>query len=85
MVRSIRRICCASKVSAAFRTIFLQEVQRVYRNQGVEINDKHIEVMIRQMLRKIRIVDAGDTTLLPGAFVDIHEYEAANREAILGR
>ncbi|GLX71080.1 DNA-directed RNA polymerase subunit beta' [Paenibacillus glycanilyticus] len=61
----------------------LQEVQRVYRNQGVEINDKHVEVMVKQMLRKIRIVDAGDTTLLPGAFVDIHEYEAANREAIL--
>jgi DNA-directed RNA polymerase subunit beta' len=57
----------------------LQEVQRVYRNQGVEINDKHIEVMIRQMLRKIRIVDAGDTTLLPGSFVDIHEYEEANK------
>jgi DNA-directed RNA polymerase subunit beta' len=61
----------------------LQEVQRVYRNQGVEINDKHVEVMIKQMLRKIRIVDAGETTLLPGAFVDIHEYEAANRDAIL--
>ncbi|QHW32663.1 DNA-directed RNA polymerase subunit beta' [Paenibacillus rhizovicinus] len=61
----------------------LQEVQRVYRNQGVEINDKHIEVMVKQMLRKIRIVEAGDTPLLPGAFVDIHEYEAANREAIL--
>lgn len=61
----------------------LQEVQRVYRNQGVEINDKHIEVMIKQMLRKIRIVDPGDTVLLPGAFVDLHEYEAANREAIL--
>lgn len=60
----------------------LQEVQRVYRNQGVEINDKHVEVMIKQMLRKIRIVDAGGTTLLPGAFVDIHEYEAQNREAI---
>lgn len=60
----------------------LQEVQRVYRNQGVEINDKHIEVMIRQMLRKIRIVDAGNTKLLPGAFVDIHEYEAANRDAL---
>jgi DNA-directed RNA polymerase subunit beta' len=60
----------------------LQEVQRVYRNQGVEINDKHIEVMVRQMLRKIRIVDAGDTTLLPGAFVDIHEYEEANRTAL---
>jgi DNA-directed RNA polymerase subunit beta' len=57
----------------------LQEVQRVYRNQGVEINDKHIEVMIRQMLRKIRIVDAGDTVLLPGSFVDMHEYEAANK------
>ncbi|QHT63369.1 DNA-directed RNA polymerase subunit beta' [Paenibacillus lycopersici] len=61
----------------------LQEVQRVYRNQGVEINDKHIEVMVKQMLRKIRIIEAGDTPLLPGAFVDIHEYEAANREAIL--
>jgi DNA-directed RNA polymerase subunit beta' len=60
----------------------LQEVQRVYRNQGVEINDKHIEVMIRQMLRKIRIVDAGDTALLPGSFVDIHEYEEANKEAL---
>ncbi len=61
----------------------LQEVQRVYRNQGVEINDKHIEVMIKQMLRKIRIVDPGDTTLLPGTYVDIHDYEAANREVIL--
>ncbi|QDH20743.1 DNA-directed RNA polymerase subunit beta' [Saccharibacillus brassicae] len=61
----------------------LQEVQRVYRNQGVEINDKHVEVMIRQMLRKIRIVDAGETTLLPGSFVEIHEYEKANKEAML--
>ncbi len=61
----------------------LQEVQRVYRMQGVEINDKHIEVMVRQMLRKIRIVDAGDTTLLPGAFVDIHEYEQANLVSLL--
>lgn len=60
----------------------LQEVQRVYRNQGVEINDKHVEVMIRQMLRKIRIVDAGDTTLLPGSFVDMHEYEEANKVAL---
>jgi DNA-directed RNA polymerase subunit beta' len=60
----------------------LQEVQRVYRNQGVEINDKHIEVMVRQMLRKIRIVDSGNTTLLPGSFVDIHEYEEANKIAL---
>ncbi|MCL6456658.1 MAG: DNA-directed RNA polymerase subunit beta' [Gorillibacterium sp.] len=61
----------------------LQEVQRVYRNQGVEINDKHVEVMIRQMLRKIRVIDAGQTTLLPGSFVDVHEYERANLEALL--
>ncbi|WP_166246002.1 DNA-directed RNA polymerase subunit beta' [Paenibacillus turpanensis] len=61
----------------------LQEVQRVYRNQGVEINDKHVEVMIRQMLRKIRVIDAGDTTLLPGSFVDIHEYEEANLNVLL--
>ncbi|MFD2615222.1 DNA-directed RNA polymerase subunit beta' [Paenibacillus gansuensis] len=61
----------------------LQEVQRVYRNQGVEINDKHIEVMVRQMLRKIRVVDAGNTTLLPGSFTDIHEYEEANKEVLL--
>jgi DNA-directed RNA polymerase subunit beta' len=60
----------------------LREVQRVYRNQGVEINDKHIEVMVRQMLRKIRIVEAGDTTLLPGSFTDIHEYEEANKIAL---
>lgn len=60
----------------------LQEVQRVYRNQGVEINDKHIEVMVRQMLRKIRIVEAGDTNLLPGSYVDIHEYEDANRKVL---
>ena len=61
----------------------LQEVQRVYRNQGVEINDKHVEVMIRQMLRKIRVVDAGDTTLLPGSFVDMHEYEEANKVVLM--
>ncbi len=56
----------------------LQEVQRVYRLQGVDINDKHIEVMIRQMLRKVKIEDAGDTNLLPGSLVDIFELEAEN-------
>ncbi|NBI30343.1 DNA-directed RNA polymerase subunit beta' [Chengkuizengella marina] len=60
----------------------LQEVQRVYRNQGVEINDKHIEVMVRQMLRKIRIVMSGDTKLLPGSFTDVHEYEEENKKAL---
>ncbi|SHF09577.1 DNA-directed RNA polymerase subunit beta' [Seinonella peptonophila] len=58
----------------------LQEVQKVYRLQGVEINDKHVEVMIRQMMRKMRITDSGSTDLLPGSVVDIHEYEEANRK-----
>ncbi|MCL6521267.1 MAG: DNA-directed RNA polymerase subunit beta' [Firmicutes bacterium] len=59
----------------------LQEVQRVYRLQGVEINDKHIEIIIRQMLRKVRVDDPGDTRLLPGGLVDQWEAEDANREA----
>ncbi|MDO5360126.1 MAG: DNA-directed RNA polymerase subunit beta', partial [Jeotgalicoccus sp.] len=58
----------------------LKEVQKVYRMQGVEIGDKHVEVMVRQMLRKVRIIDAGDTTLLPGALVEIHTFTDANKE-----
>ncbi|TCP52297.1 DNA-directed RNA polymerase subunit beta' [Tumebacillus sp. BK434] len=61
----------------------LREVQRVYRLQGVEINDKHVEVMVRQMLRKVRIIDAGDTTLLPGTYVDIYEFEKANQPVLI--
>ncbi len=56
----------------------LQEVQRVYRLQGVDINDKHIEVIIRQMLRKVKIEDAGDTNMLPGGLVDIFDFEEEN-------
>lgn len=56
----------------------LQEVQRVYRLQGVEINDKHIEIMIRQMLKKVKIIDAGDTDLLPGSLVDILDFMKEN-------
>ncbi|SFH39688.1 DNA-directed RNA polymerase subunit beta' [Desulfotomaculum arcticum] len=56
----------------------LQEVQRVYRLQGVDINDKHIEVMIRQMLRKIRVDEPGDTMLLPGGLIDMFELEEEN-------
>ena len=56
----------------------LQEVQRVYRMQGVDINDKHIEIMIRQMLRKVKIKDPGDTELLPGGLVDAFEFEEEN-------
>jgi len=59
----------------------LQEVQRVYRLQGVDINDKHIEVMIRQMLRKVKIDDQGDTDLLPGGLIDMFELEKENQIA----
>ena len=55
----------------------VQSVQAVYRQQGVEINDKHIEVSIRQMMRKVRIEEPGDSTLLSGSVVDIFEYEDA--------
>src|SRR5699024_9861195 len=60
----------------------LREVQRVYRMQGVEIDDKHVEVMVRQMLRKIRVVDAGDTNVLPGLLLEIHQFKEANKTAL---
>ncbi|MGI6413606.1 MAG: DNA-directed RNA polymerase subunit beta' [Syntrophomonadaceae bacterium] len=60
----------------------LQEVQKVYRSQGVDISDKHIEIMIRQMLKKVKIEDSGDTNMLPGAFVDISYFEDENLKAI---
>ena len=63
----------------AVQDYMLQEVQRVYRLQGVEINDKHIEVIVRQMLKKIRIEEAGDTEFLPGTNVDILEFEDVNK------
>ena len=53
----------------------LREVQKVYRMQGVEISDKHVEVMARQMLRKVRIMDPGDTNMLPGTLMDINDFE----------
>jgi len=61
----------------------LHEVQRVYRMQGVEIGDKHIEVMVRQMLRKVRVIDSGDTDVLPGTLLDIHQFTDANEKALL--
>lgn len=60
----------------------LREVQKVYRMQGVEISDKHIEVMVRQMLRKVRVVDAGDTDVLPGSLLEVFQFKDANRKAI---
>lgn len=61
----------------------LKEVQKVYRLQGIEISDKHIEVMIRQMLRKLRIVDGGHTALLPGTLVSVSEFTDINHDVLL--
>ncbi|WP_077616507.1 DNA-directed RNA polymerase subunit beta' [Caenibacillus caldisaponilyticus] len=60
----------------------LREVQKVYRMQGVEIGDKHIEVMVRQMMRKMRIVDPGDTDVLPGSLVDINTFREVNKKVL---
>ncbi|MEQ6376610.1 DNA-directed RNA polymerase subunit beta' [Bacillaceae bacterium S4-13-58] len=61
----------------------LREVQKVYRMQGVEIGDKHVEVMVRQMLRKIRVIDSGDTDVLPGSLLEVHQFRDANQKALL--
>lgn len=61
----------------------IQEVQKVYRNQGVDINDKHIEVIGRQMLKKVRVEDNGDTDIFAGSLVDMYEFEEKNNQAIL--
>ncbi|KPV44160.1 DNA-directed RNA polymerase subunit beta' [Alicyclobacillus ferrooxydans] len=68
---------------AGVQNYLLREVQRVYRLQGVDINDKHVEVMVRQMLRKVRILDSGDTDLLPGTYADLYDYEMANRDVLI--
>jgi DNA-directed RNA polymerase subunit beta' len=64
------------------QSYMLKEVQSVYRSQGVEISDKHIEVIIRQMLRKVQIEDAGDADVLPGELVDIFRFENENERII---
>ena len=60
----------------------VKEVQRVYRLQGVDINDKHIEVIVRQMLSRIKVEEAGDTDMLPGALINSHQFEENNNKAI---
>ena len=60
----------------------ISEVQKVYRNQGVDINDKHIEVIGRQMLKKVRIDDNGDTDMFPGSLIDMYEFADKNEEAV---
>jgi len=66
----------------AVQQYLIQEVQRVYRLQGVDINDRHIEVIVRQMLRRVRIEESGDSNFLAGSLVDINEFEAVNEKLI---
>ncbi len=66
----------------ATQRYLVYEVQKVYKSQGVEINDKHIEVMVRQMLHKVKIEEAGTTDFLPGEYIEINAFEAANTKAI---
>ena len=64
----------------AVQDYMLREVQRVYRLQGVDINDKHIEVIVRQMLKKVRVEEKGDSEFLPGTMVDVLEFEDVNKK-----
>ena len=64
-------------------TYLLAEVQKVYRMQGIDLLDKHVEIMIRQMLRKVRVMDPGDTDLLPGELMDISQFRDANRDTLV--
>ena len=66
----------------ATQRYLVYEVQKVYKSQGVEINDKHIEVMVRQMLHKVKIEESGTTDFLPGEYIDINAFETANTKAI---
>ena len=65
----------------AAQQYLVDEVQRVYRSQGVEIADKHVEIIVRQMTKKVKVVDAGETTLLPGELVEIQHFENINKQA----
>ncbi|QGZ70593.1 DNA-directed RNA polymerase subunit beta' [Pediococcus pentosaceus] len=61
----------------------LSEIQKVYRMQGIEISDKHVEIMIRQMLRKVRVMDPGDTDILPGTLMDINDFKNDNYKTLI--
>ena len=79
--RSGAKMCIRDSIKGV-QNYLAREVQAVYRLQGVEINDKHIEVIVRQMLRKVKIEQAGDTDLLPGEMVDVHRFESENERVI---
>lgn len=67
---------------SAVQTYLLQEVQKVYRLQGVEISDKHIEVIIRQMMKKVKIEDSGDTSMMPGELIDLYDFNERNKKIV---
>ncbi|MEK1438488.1 DNA-directed RNA polymerase subunit beta', partial [Limosilactobacillus fermentum] len=64
-------------------TYLLSEVQNVYRMQGIDLLDKHVEIMIRQMMRKVRVMDPGDTDVLPGELLDISQFRDANYQTLI--
>ena len=64
-------------------TYLLSEVQKVYRMQGIDLLDKHVEIMIRQMMRKVRVMDPGDTDVLPGELLDISQFRDANYQTLI--
>ena len=72
-----------TKGIVAVQTYLTDEVQKVYRSQGVQINTKHIEVIVRQMTRKVLVTDMGDSNFLPNEFVDIHQFNNTNKKLIL--
>ncbi|HHY21520.1 MAG TPA: DNA-directed RNA polymerase subunit beta', partial [Bacilli bacterium] len=67
----------------ATQDYLLREVQKVYRMQGVEIGDKHVEVMVRQMLRKVRVYDSGDTGILPGSLIEVSHFNDENKKVLI--
>ncbi|MFA7110710.1 MAG: DNA-directed RNA polymerase subunit beta', partial [Bacilli bacterium] len=79
---SPKKLLEVSDIAAVERYI-LKEIQKVYRAQGIGISDKHIEVIIRQMLRKVAIIEGGDTNMLPGTLVELDEFTEKNEDALL--
>ena len=84
-VRACRTTSCGCWASRRWPNYLVNEIQDVYRLQGVKINDKHIEVIVRQMLQKVEILDAGDTTFLIGEQVDRMEFEAENDKRLAAK
>src|SRR5699024_12860111 len=65
------------------QSYLLREVQGVYRMQGVEIGDKHVEVMVRQLLKKVKVIDSGDTDVIPESLLDVNEFKEVNNRELL--